>query len=372
MIIQNALVYQDGRFVPGGLEFGRTIRSFCPPAPVKDGMDAEGGYLIPGLIDVHTHGAMGADASDADPDGLQTMARYYAAGGVTSWLPTTMTLKEPELTGALRCIRDYKRPADGAKVAGIHMEGPFVNREKCGAQNPDNISAPDLSLFHRLNEASGHLVRLITLAPETEGAMDFIREAKAECTVSVGHTAADYDTALSAFEAGASHATHLFNAMPALGHRAPGVVAAASDAGVRVELICDGYHIHPSVVRLTHRLFGDRLILISDSLRCAGMPDGDYELGGQMITMKNGRATLKGSETIAGSSIHLMEGLRRAVSFGIPLEDAVRAATETPAAAIGLQHEIGSLLPGRCADLVLLDRDLKVKAVFIDGERIAG
>ena len=225
-------------------------------------------------------------------------------------------------------------------------------------------------MFHRLDEASGGIVRLVTVAPEEPGALEFIRDVSRTCTVSIGHTTADYDTAMAAYQAGASHATHLFNGMPSLLHREPGVIAAACDAGASVELITDGLHIHPSVIRLTHKLFGEKLVLISDSLRCAGMPDGDYTLGGQPITMKNGRATLTGTDTLAGSSIHLMDGLRRSVSFGVPLEAAVYAATEAPAKTIR-HSDIGRLAVGCCADLVLLDSQLNLKAVFIDGQRIS-
>lgn len=365
MKISNAQVFLDGRFVPGGVAFGRTIEAAGPE--VTGGRDAEGCYLIPGLIDVHTHGAMNEDASDGKPEGLVKMSRYYAAGGVTSWCPTTMTLKEPELTRAMEAIRAFERPAGGAKVAGVHLEGPFLSLKKCGAQNPDNLHAPDAGLFHRLNEASGGLVRLVTVAPEEPGAIPFIREVSQSCTVSLGHTTADYDTAMAAYEAGASHATHLFNAMPPLNHREPGVVAAASDAGATVELITDGFHIHPAVIRLVHRLFGEKLALISDSLRCAGMPDGDYELGGLPITLTGGVARLRGSSTLAGSSIHLMDGLRRAVRFGVPLEAAVLAATAAPARAIRRENEIGALRPGMAADFVLLDGELQVQAVYVDG-----
>ena len=370
MKISNAKVFIGGAFVDGGLDFDATIKAVGEA--VDGGVDAQGCYLIPGLIDIHTHAAMGEDASDGEPAGMPKMSRYYAAKGVTSWCPTTMTLKEPELTKAMHVIRDFKRPDDGAKVAGVNLEGPFVSYEKRGAQNADNIHAPDAAMFHRLNEASGGIVRLITIAPEEPGGIEAIREISKSCTVSLGHTTADYDTAMAAYDAGASHATHLFNAMPALGHRAPGVIAAASDAGATVELITDGLHIHPAVVRLTHRLFGDRLVLISDSLRCAGMPDGDYMLGGQPITMKNGKATLKDSDTLAGSCIHLYDGLRRAVEFGVPLEAAITAATLTPAIAIGCDDSIGSLDPGKCADFILLNQDLDIRAVFIDGRQIVG
>ena len=332
MRISGSRIFTDGRFISGSIEFDQKIRSILPGKDEK----ADGAYIIPGLIDIHTHAAMGADASDGDPEGMLAMSRYYAAGGVTSWCPTTMTLKEPELTKAMQVIRDFRRPEDGAKAAGVNLEGPFVSYEKRGAQNPDNIALPDIGMLERLNEASGGLVRLITLAPELEGAMDFIRQAARICTVSLGHSAADYETAVKAYGAGASHTTHLFNAMPSL-HQ---------------------------------QIFEERIVLISDSLRCAGMPDGEYSLGGQPVSMKDGKATLSGTDTLAGSSIHLMEGLRRAVKFGIPLRDAVRAATEIPARVIGIDSETGSISPGKAADLLLLDEQLNVLAVYVDGKRV--
>ena len=370
MVISNAKVFVDGAFIEGGISFDEKITAVGPD--VVGGEDMGGCYVIPGLVDVHTHAALGEDASDGIPAGMPIMARYYAKDGVTSWCPTTMTLKEPVLTKAVEVIRDYAAaPApDGAKVAGIHLEGPFLNYAKRGAQAAENLHAPDAAMFHRLNEASGGLVKLVTVAPEEPGAMEFIREVSPVCTVSLGHTSADYDTAMAAYEAGASHATHLYNGMPSLLHRAPGVIGAARDAGATVELITDGLHVHPSVVRLTHALFGEDLVLISDSLRCAGMPDGDYELGGQPITMKDGKATLTGTDTLAGSSIHLMDGLRRSVSFGVPLEAAVTAATLAPARAIRMENEIGSLQPGKWADLVVLDEALNVRAVYINGKNV--
>ncbi len=370
MRIVNAKVFVNGIFVNGGIDFNEKINNVGTDITGNGDLDAETCFIIPGLVDIHTHAAVGEDSSDGNPDAMLKMGKYYAKDGVTSWCSTTMTLKEPELTKAVETIATYKRPANGAKLAGINLEGPFLSRAKKGAQNEENLHAPDIEMFERLNSASGGIIKLVTVAPEENGAMEFIKEVSKYVTVSIGHTAADYDIAMSAFNAGASHATHLFNGMSGLHHRMPGVIAAAFDSNASVELITDGLHIHPSVVRLTSKLFGEKLCLISDSLRCAGMPDGVYDLSGQAVTMKDGKACLSGTDTLAGSCIHLMEGLRRAVSFGMPLEKAVFAATLAPAKAIKMDSYIGSLEKGKASDFVILDKDLNVKAVYIDGKVI--
>ena len=366
MLIKNGKILIGKSFVDGDIQFDRAITAIGRLEGPAD-LDAQGGYVIPGLVDVHTHGALGEDFSDGKPEGLQPLADYYAAHGVTSYLATTMTLKEEVLTPAMHAIRDFK-PKSGAKCAGVHLEGPFLSYAKRGAQAAENLHKPDPALFHRLNEASGGQVKLVTVACEEEGALPFIREISRTCAVSLGHTTADYDTAMAGFLAGASHATHLYNGMPSLLHRAPGVIGAAFDAGASVELICDGLHIHPSVIRVTYQLFGDKLNLISDSLRCAGMPDGDYELGGQPIVVKNHKATLLDG-TLAGSSISLLDAVRNVVSFGLPLAGAVYAASTAPALAVGLKA--GTIQAGRAADLLVLDSDLALKAVFVDGKEQA-
>ncbi len=370
MVIGNAKLFLDGQFHSGSITFENGVITAIGPADAPADVDAQGKYLLPGFIDVHTHGAMGEDFSDGNAAGLPTMARYYAANGVTSFLATTMTLKEDVLTPAMHTIRDFQRPADGAKCAGIHLEGPFLSYAKRGAQAAENLHKPDAEMFQRLNEASGGIVRLVTVAPEEEGAMEFIEKVSPVCTVSLGHTTADYDTAMAAYKAGASHATHLYNGMPSFLHREPGVIGAAFDCGATVELICDGMHIHPAVIRATHQLFGEKLVIISDSLRCAGMPDGEYELGGQPIEMKAGRATLLGTETLAGSTSNLLAELKNIVSFGLPLEDAISAMTIAPAKSIRLDDKIGSLAVGKCADLVLLNPDLSLDSVYVDGKKI--
>ena len=366
MLIKNGKLFKGRAFETADIRFDRTIQETGNLAGTAD-FDATDCYVIPGLVDIHTHGALGEDFSDGKPSGLQPMAGYYAAHGVTSFLATTMTLKEETLTPAMHAIRDFRR-SGGGKCAGIHLEGPFLSYAKRGAQAAENLHKPDVSLFQRLNEASGGQVKLVTVACEEEGALEFIRQVSKICTVSLGHTTADYDTAMAGFAAGATHATHLYNGMPSFLHRAPGVIGAAFDAGASVELICDGLHIHPAVIRATYQMFGGRLNLISDSLRCAGMPDGNYELGGQPIVVKDHKATLLDG-TIAGSSISLLDAVRNVVRFGLPLEAAVYAASTAPAEAARLE-DIGVLEPGKAADIVVLDRDLALKAVFVDGERV--
>ena len=359
MELKHVKLFVGREFLLGNLSFDRAITSLQEADGPWNGL-----YVIPGLVDIHTHGAIGEDFSDGKPQGLQPLADYYAAHGVTSYLATTMTLQEDVLTAAMHAIRDFRRQG-GAKCAGVHLEGPFLSMAKRGAQAAENLHQPDFPMLLRLQEASGGQVRLVTVACEEPGGMAFIRQASQVCAVSLGHSTAGYETAMEAFQLGATHATHLFNGMPPLLHRSPGIIGAAYDSGASVELICDGIHIHPSVVRMTHQLFGQRLNLISDSLRCAGMPDGPYTLGGQPIVVKDGRATLLDG-TIAGSSISMMDALRNAVRFGLPLEDAVYAASTAPALAARL--DAGVIAPGKSADLVVLDQDINIKAVYIDGK----
>ena len=369
MLIKNAMVFLNGRFERLDVRFQDRIEEIGNLS--GDGLDAAGKYLIPGLVDIHTHGAMGFDTCDAMNEGLNTMAVFYASRGVTSFCATSMTYDEHTLNDVMRTAGKFKGDKNAAKCVGINMEGPFISAKKKGAQDAKNIYSPDIAMFERLNKAADGRIRIVNVAPETQGAMEFIREVSKVSTVSLAHTAADYDTARDAFFNGANHVTHLFNAMEPFLHRSPGVVGAAFDAGAFVEIICDGIHLHPSVIRAAFTLYGaNRVCLVSDSMRSAGLPDGEYELGGQPVYVKMGKATLIDG-TIAGSSTNVLTALQNCVAFGVPKEQALLAASITPACSIGLGGEIGSIERGKLADLILTDENFNISNVFIEGRERA-
>ena len=372
MRYENGWIFADGRFVRGGfsVENGRFAHVLEDvPGPAED---LDGALVIPGLVDIHVHGCAGADFSDGDYAGLVRMARYLARRGVTSFAPASMTLPYDALDKAFHAAARLRREglADGARLMGIQMEGPFLSREKRGSQNPAYLRLPDWDRFLRLYDAAEGLLRIVDVAPELPGAVEFTRRASEKCRVSVAHTAAGYDQAAAVFDAGATHLTHLFNAMSGIHHRHPGPIGAASEReNVTAELICDGIHVHPSAVRMAFRLFPGRICLISDALRCCGMADGSYSLGGQEILLSGGVARLTGG-TIAGSAADLYQCMRRAVSFGIPREQAVWAATALPARVIGRESETGAIADGRAADFVICGGELEPEAVYLGGKRL--
>lgn len=374
MLYKNALIFKSGRgFMPGSfrVEEGRfaEVMDGCPD---DAGIDLEGQKVIPGLIDLHSHGAMGADFSDGDYEGLKRMAAYLAGQGVTAFAPASMTLPYDVLARAFATAKQLRdeQPEGLSRLMGIQMEGPFFSEKKKGAQNADYLRLPDAEAFKAVNDGCGGLVKIADVAPELEGAEEFIREVSKISRVSVAHTDADYDAAKMAFAAGARHLTHLFNAMPSIHHRNPGVIGAAAEReDVVAELICDGLHVHPSAVRMAFRLFPGRVCLISDALRCVGMPDGEYELGGQPVFLKDNIARLADG-TIAGSASNLYTCMLNAISFGIPEDTAITAATLTPARELGCDDRLGSIEAGKLADFIICGEDLTRREVYIGGKRV--
>ena len=375
MIIRNAKVFTlNGQFVEKDLVIrdGRIVFGAAPLAD-EEIVDAQGAYALPGLVDIHLHGAVGHDFCDADEAGLQAIADFEASKGVLAICPATMTFNEEILNGIMDVAAAHKNER-GADLVGINMEGPYISPDKVGAQNPKYVMAADPGMFRRLQERSGGLIRLVDIAPEEPGNLDFIKDCHNEVRISIAHTCADYDTAKAAFAAGASHMTHLYNAMPGITHRAPGPIIAALEEGAEVELITDGVHIHPAVVRFTFRTFGDdHVILIADSMMACGLPDGQYSLGGQAVTVRGPRATLtEHPGTIAGSATCLYDCMKHAVrEMGVPLASAVRAASLNPARSIGIDADYGSLEPGRWGNVILADEELNIVKVIRKGEVLA-
>ena len=373
MLFKNANVFIDGQFQHGSfrVEDGR-FTEILTSVPTEDGIDLENRYVIPGLVDVHNHGNSGADFSDGDYDGLVKMARYLAQNGVTSFAPASMTLPYDVLEAAYKTAVQLRnsQPDGCARLMGIQMEGPFFSEKKKGAQNGAYLKNPDYEAFQHLYDVSEGLIRIADVAAELPGAAEFTEKASKLCTVSIAHTDCTYEEACAVFDAGASHLTHLYNAMPGIHHRKPGPIGAGSERGnVIAELICDGQHIHPSAVRMAFKLFPGRICLISDALRCCGMPDGQYTLGGQDVFLKDSIARLADG-TIAGSATNLYDCMRKAVEFGIPKEQAILSATLIPAKELDREAEIGSISPGRLADFVVCDAALNRLGVYLSGIRL--
>lgn len=371
MIIKNAkIVDGDFKLRKADIEIdGGKILKVQDSIPYTDKdlvIDSEGYTIVPGFIDVHIHGCVGRDTCDADRQSLEEMAGYLLSNGVTSFCPTTLTVSTELIGKVLTVAKDcMDNPVEGASIAGVNMEGPFISKKKKGAQNESYVIKPDFDKFKELYDSCGGIVKLVDVAPEVEGGYEFVSKAKDCCTVSIAHTCATYEEAKKSFDSGVTHATHLFNAMTGFTHRAPGVVGAVfDDDRVYAELICDGHHVDPAVVRTVFKLMGDRVCVISDALSMAGMPEGtESELGGLHTSVKNGTAVLDDG-TIAGSITNLHQELKNLVSWGIPLETAVKAMTINPAKQIKIDDVTGSIEVGKKADLVILDENLDIVGVY--------
>ena len=358
----------DGKFHMGSLAIADGIITDTQQSDAQI-IDAENLYIIPGLTDIHFHGCNGHDFCEGTTEAFRAITDYEAKHGITTICPATMTLPEERLSSIMKAAKSFRKECPN--FAGVYLEGPFISHAKIGAQNPAYIARPSADMLQRLQEDSGGLIKIAVVAPEVEGGMILIEEAHKTVRVSLAHTVCDYDTASEAFRLGARQMTHLYNAMNPINHRAPGpIIAAVENENVSVELICDGVHIHPAVVRNTLRMFGaDRVIFISDSMEATGMPDGDYELGGQKVIKRGNIATLSDGKTIAGSVTNLMDCMRTAVmKMNVPLEVAVKCAAINPAKAIGLN---ANLKAGGRANLVALNDNLSVRFVMNGGELLS-
>lgn len=343
---------------------GRIV-GFADKLPYKESdlvVDCEGYTIVPGFVDVHVHGGVGADACDADAEGLRNMAKFLLTKGVTAFCPTTMTVSNEDIEKSLAIVRECMQD-EGSNIVGVNLEGPFISAKRKGAQGDEFIQAPSFEVFKKFFDGCGGIIKLVDIAPECDEE-GFIEKASKFCTVSIAHTDTNYAGAKAAFEKGVKHATHLFNAMSGLTHREPGVVGAVFDTeSVRGELICDGIHIHPAVVRHVFEFMPERICVVSDAMRLSGMGDGEGMLGVNHVTVKDGKATLADG-TIAGSVSNLHDELKNLVSWGVPFEKAIKAMTLNPADQIGMADEIGSIAVGKRADLVVMDDNLEIVAVY--------
>ncbi len=369
MIIKNATVYGKD-FLPqkNDIEIdGEIIKTIG--ISEKDGEDFSGCAVIPGFIDVHIHGCNAADATDGKPESVQKMSEWLVTKGVTSFCPTTMTLPENELEASFRYTANTMGNENGAYIHGINMEGPFISFAKKGAQAGEHIRKPDFELLQKLNGICP--IKIVVVAPEVEGAEEFIEKAKDVCTVSIAHTAGNYNDGIAAVKSGATHATHLYNAMNCLTSREAGMVGAVLDSkNVNAELICDGIHICEPTLRITFAALGeDRTVVISDAMMAAGLPDGDYTLGGQRVIKKSDARLADG--TLAGSVTNLFDEFHNLLKFGIPLKQALKSVSINPARAIGVDKITGSIEEGKRADLIITSPDFKeIKAVIVKGKRV--
>ena len=371
LLLKNAnVILPDREVTDSVLIVDGKIAAIGNDAGADEEIDLSDCTLLPGFIDVHIHGAVGVDVMDATSAGLQSISHYLASQGVTSWLPTFVPASDENYASAVAVISEAESP--GARMVGVHYEGPFVNSKQCGALHTEffkSYSRPEGLEFLVVPENG---VRMITLAPEIDGGVELVRELKKRgWVISIGHTRADLKVLDDACEAGARHMTHFMNAMAPLHHRSPGPIAwGLSRDDVTVDMIADGIHLDPFMLRLLLKVKGaGGISLISDAIAAAGKGDGDYNIWGETISVKNGR-TANAAGSIAGSVISLLDAVRLLHSLGVSYFDLARLASSNPARLLSLDHECGSIETGKRADLVALDAGGNVKLTLIGGRSV--
>lgn len=365
--IINGLIIHNKEILTGyHLLFDKKISSLSQEELPKNCeiIDAGGHYVSAGFIDIHIHGSGGADVMDATPEALETISQTLLQTGTSSFVATTMTMSQGDIIRALDAIVAHGGQVSGAKIAGIHLEGPFINPLKCGAQDPLYIQEAN---FEWIKPYLEH-IRVITIAPEMEGAEVFIRTIKEtypHILLSIGHSEANYEQAMESFDWGISHATHLFNAMPPWHHRTPGLIGAVFESDVTADIIADLIHTHPSVLHTVEKIKKDRMILVTDAMRAGCMKSGEYDLGGRKVSVSEGKATLENG-VLAGSVLKLNEAVKNYHTYSeASLVDAVTSVTSLPAERLGIPG--GELKEGRDADIVIFDKEIAVKRVYVDG-----
>lgn len=366
VFLKGDIAVEDGRIFSIGALAGK--HGGC------ENYDMNGYKIVPGFIDIHTHGALGYDVMTASPIQLRGLSKFLVQNGVTSFLPTTITADMAAIKSALENIKTASAMDDmGASILGVHIEGPYINSKQKGCHEVSLIKPPEITEYEAFRSVLGDNLKLrITVAPEIPGAMEFIRYVSSRGdSITIGHTDADSKTVLEAVDNGAVSFTHLFNAMKGIHHREPGTVGAALSGDAYVELICDGIHLHPEIIKMVHKTKGiDKILLVTDAMNATGLGDGYYEFGGFTIKVADGIAR-QGDGTLAGSTLTLMKAVKNMMRFtGIAFEEAVRMATINPARAIGMDDLTGSIELGKLADFVIVNDDLNIVAVFSKGRQM--
>ncbi len=365
MNLINGNVFLDGNFKKTNIKIKKNIISEISSSPTDDNcIDCSEKYIIPGLVDIHTHGCAGFDFSSASADEIEIMQKYYLKHGITSILATTVSLSDEDILSATENINyASKKQSSGARIEGINLEGPYLSPKKCGAHNIDLLKEPDLNFIKTL----GDFIKVVNVAPEYKNASEFIKNFKGK--TSIAHTDCDYVQAMSAIELGADHITHIFNAMNGLHHRKPGVIGAFFDSESVAELICDGIHIAAPILRMMFKAYSERIAIISDSMAATGLSNGTYKLGELDVFVENSVATLKDG-TLAGSTMNIYDMMRNLISIGVCPEKAIASATHIPAKSVNIDDYCGIISTGRKADLLILNSDFSIDKIIFDGKVI--